>query len=153
MKFDDLVPCSRKQSGGCNGSGDACYITEVTADIKNEFCFSCGFQSNTLLRQGEKFLEEQLKTLPSLYKSLMDEEESGKIWMPTFIKIEGKGMVYAEGVSRDKWGWAAVKQIRVPKKEKKKFKNNKYKVDTDSKKFFEHNNFIGALEYLGILPE
>ena len=153
MQFDNLIKCSRQQQGGCKGSGDACYSVEVTSNITNEFCFSCGFQTNSLMKKGEEFLEEQLKSLPSLYKALMDEEESGKIWMPTFMKVEDKGMVYVEGNGRDSWAWAAVKQVPVKDDEKEKFKNAKYKADPQSKKYFEEHNFIGALEYLGILPE
>jgi hypothetical protein len=41
MAYDNLIECTRCGS-------DACYIQEVTKDIKIELCYGCGFQSNSL---------------------------------------------------------------------------------------------------------
>jgi hypothetical protein len=147
MNFDDLKICSR-----C--SGDACYIQEVTKDIKIEMCFSCGFQSNSLMKPGSEFLVEQIPLLPDLYKSLIDEEEeTGKMWIPSYINIPEKGMIFADGTSRDNWRWAGVKAVPVSKEEKKKYKNAKYRADMSTIKHFGEHDFIEALSYIGVLPE
>ncbi len=52
--MDNLINCSRCGS-------DACYVEEVNQDIKTYFCYGCGFQTNSLLKEGEIFYEEQLK--------------------------------------------------------------------------------------------
>jgi hypothetical protein len=147
MQYDDLTECSR-----CNS--DACYVQEITPEIKIEFCYGCGYQTNSLMKPGSEFLNEQLPLLPDLYKSLMDEEEgNGKIWIPTYINIEEKGMVFADGTSRSNWRWAGVKAVPVSKGEKKKYKNAKYRADMSTIKHFEEHDFIEALSYVGILPE
>lgn len=146
MKFDDLIQCGR-----CGG--DACYTQEVTKDIKIELCYGCGFQSNSLMKKDTQFFFEQMEVLPDLYKALMDEEEDGKIWMPTSINVEDKGMVFADGTGRDNWRWAGVKAIPVSKEEKEKYKGAKYRADMSTIKHFEERDFMDALSYIGVLPE
>jgi hypothetical protein len=147
MEYDDLINCSR-----CNS--DACYIQEITKDIKIEFCYGCGYQTNSLMKPKSEFLDEQLLLLPDLYKSLIEEEEdTGKIWVPTFINIEDKGMIFADGTGRDNWRWASVKAIPILKKEKKKYKDAKYRTDMTTIKHFEEGDFMEALSYISVLPE
>lgn len=139
MNFDELRECSRCGS-------DACYKQEVTKDISIEMCYGCGFQSNSLMEKGSEFFNEQWELLPELYKVLMDEEEeTGKIWMPSTINLKEKGMVFADGNSRDNWRWAGVKSI--PDEEKG------YKTDMTTLKHFKERDFIEALSYIGVLPE
>ncbi|MDB4378266.1 hypothetical protein N9Z41_00710 [bacterium] len=139
MNFDNLTICSRCGS-------DAAYIQEVTKDITIEMCFGCGFQSNSLMKKGSEFFNEQWELLPELYKVLMDEEEeTGKIWMPSTINIKEKGMVFANGSNRDNWKWAGVKSI--PDEEKG------YKTDMSTIKHFEERDFMESLSYIEVLPK
>lgn len=139
MNFDELKECTR-----CNSN--ACYKQEVTKDISIELCYGCGFQSNSIMVKGSDFFNEQLELLPELYKILMDEEEdTGKIWMPTTINIKDKGMVFANGSGRDNWYWSGVKAI--PDKEKG------YKTDMTTIKHFKERDFMESLSYIGVLPE
>ncbi len=139
MNFDDLIECTRCGS-------DACYKQEINQEITLEMCLGCGFQHNSIMVSGSQFLQEQMETLPELYKALLDEEEeSSKIWMPTTINIQDKGMIFAEGTSRDNWAWAAVKSTLNEEKE--------YKTDMSTAKHFPERDFIGALSHIGILPE
>ena len=147
MNFDGLIECSRCGS-------DACYIQEVTKDIKIEFCYGCGFQSNSVMKPNSPFLKEQMETLPELYKALMDEEEeSGKIWMPSTTNVEDKGMVFPTGTSRDNWRWGAVKAIPVTEEESEKYKGKKFRTDMSTIKHFEERDYMEALSYIGVLPE
>ena len=139
MNFDELKECTRCGS-------DACYKQEVTKDISIEMCYVCGFQSISLMKKGSEFFNEQWELLPELYKALMDEEEdTGKIWMPSTINIKDKGMVFANGVDRNNWKWSGVKAI--PDKEKG------FKTDMSTIKHFEERDFMEALSYIGVLPE
>ena len=115
MKFDNLIECTRCGS-------DACYTQEVTKDITIEMCYGCGFQSNSLMKRDTDFFINQMELLPDLYKVLLDEEEDGKIWMPSTVNIPDKGMIFANGKGRDNWKWGAVKAIPVSEEEKEKFK-------------------------------
>jgi hypothetical protein len=147
MNFDELIQCTRCGS-------DACYRQEVTKDITLEMCYGCGFISNSLLKPDSKFLKEQMEVLPELYKSLLDEEEeTGKIWMPSTINVEEKGMVFADGNSRNNWKWGAVKAVPVSPEESEKYQNKKFRPDMSTIKHFIERDFIGALSYIGVLPE
>jgi hypothetical protein len=147
MKHDSLKECTR-----C--SSDACYTQEVTKDINIEMCYGCGFQSNSIIKKGNDFFNQQFENLPELYKELMDEEEdTGKIWMPTIINLKDKGMVFADGTNRNNWRWAAVKAIPVIEEELEKYKGEKHRADMSTIKHFEERGFIEALSYIGVLPE
>jgi hypothetical protein len=147
MQYDNLTECSRCGS-------DACYIQEITPEVKLEFCYGCGFQSHSLMKPGTEFFNKQLALLPDLYKSLIEEEEeTGKVWMPSFINIAEKGMVFADGTGKNNWRWAGVKSVPVSKEEKKKYKDSKYRADMTTIKHFEERDFMEALSYIEVLPE
>lgn len=151
---DNLTTCARCGS-------DACYVQEINKEIHTHFCYGCGFQSNTLMKVGSEFLEEQLSVLPDLYKALMGEdEETGMVWMPSVINIPNQGMVFADGTNEDNWKWAAVKAVPVKKEEKEKYpipgKKGEYyehRMDMSTIKHFEERDFMEALSYIDILPE
>lgn len=146
MNFDDLIECTRCGS-------DACYSQEVTKDITIELCYGCGFQSNSIMRKDTDFLNEQLELLPEIYKALLDEEEeTGKIWMPTTINLEDKGIVFANGSSRDNWVWSAAKAVPVLEDEKEKYKGASWRADMSTIENFKERDFIEALSYIGVLP-
>jgi hypothetical protein len=145
MKFDNLIECTRCGS-------DACYTQEVTKDITIEMCYGCGFQSNSLMKRDTDFFINQMELLPDLYKVLLDEEEDGKIWMPSTVNIPDKGMIFANGKGRDNWKWGAVKAIPVAEEEKEKFKGVDFRTDITTAEYFEERDYMEALSYIGILP-
>lgn len=152
MESDKLSICPRCGS-------DACYITEVNQDINNYYCYGCGFQSNTLLREGELLLDEQMETLPELYKDLRFEDKNGQIWFPTTVNLTEQGMVFANGSSTENWKWGAVLAIEVAEEEKHKYpipnKENefyKWRMDMSTLKQFKERDFMEALSYIGVLP-
>jgi len=51
MNADKLIECPRCKS-------DACYSQEITDKITNYICYGCGFQSNSLMKSNEEFLNE-----------------------------------------------------------------------------------------------
>ncbi len=147
MQHDKLIQCTR-----C--SSDACYKQEVTKEISIELCYGCGFQSNSLMKKGNDFFNEQFEIIPELYKELMDEEEeTGKIWMPSTINIPNKGMIFASGTGRNDWRWGAVKSIKISKKDREKYKGKKHRADMSTIKYFKERDYIDALSYIGVLPE
>jgi hypothetical protein len=145
--MDNLTTCTRCGS-------DACYVQEVNADVKLHFCYGCGFQANTAMTRGSEFLEQQMETLPELYKELMGEDETGTVWMPSVVNIPNKGMVFADGPSGNNWQWASVKAIPMPEEERAKFKEKgkdyEWKMDMTTLKHFPENEFIEALDYIEI---
>jgi len=147
--MDNLVECTR-----CNSN--ACYMQEVSPEIKLYWCYGCGFTSNTAMKLESEFLKEQMDVLPELYKSLMVEDEEGKIWIPSSVNIPNKGMIFANGVSKEDWKWTAVLAVPVQEEEKEKFKlkNGSYaefRMDMTTQQHFEEADYLEALSYLGIL--
>ena len=151
--MDNLINCSRCGS-------DACYVEEVNQDIKTYFCYGCGFQTNSLMKEGETFYEEQINILPELYKDLISKDEDGIMWMPSTINLPQQGMIFANGPSKTDWGWAAVKAVPVKEEEKEKYpipsKKGEYyewRMDMSTLQMFPERDFIEALSYIGVLPE
>jgi hypothetical protein len=151
--MDNLTICKRCGS-------DACYTQEVTPEITNYFCYGCGFQTNTLMKEGEEFFEQQKELLPELYKDLIHKDEEGQMWMPSMINIPDKGMVFANGTNPSNWKWAAVKAIPVTEEEKHKYpikgKKDQYyefRMDMSTMMPFEEKDFMDALSYIEVLPE
>jgi hypothetical protein len=148
--MDNLTTCDRCGS-------DACYVQEVNENVKLHFCYGCGFQANTAMTRESEFLQQQMETLPELYKELMGEDENGLIWMPSVVNIPDRGMVFADGPNGQNWQWAAVKATLMSEEEKTKFKEKgkeyDYKMDMTTLKHFSERDFIDALSYIGVLPE
>ena len=151
--MDNLVICNHCGS-------DACYVDEVNQDIKTYFCYGCGFQTNSLMKEGETFYEEQISVLPELYKDLFFKDENGNVWMPTTVNVPTQGMIFANGPSKEDWGWAAVKAVKVTEEEKTKYpipgKQGEYyewRMDMTTLQMFPEREFMDALSYIGVLPE
>jgi|TARA_R110002020_G_scaffold209885_2_gene415854 hypothetical protein len=151
MNGDSLIICPRCGS-------DACYTSEVNSEISNYLCYGCGFQSTTLMKKGEEFLEETLVTLPELYKDLLFEDKKDQCWLPSTINIPDKGMVFINGSTPKNWKWAAVKAIKVNEEEKEKYpipgKKDEYyehRMDMTTMKMFEEKDYMEALDYIEVL--
>jgi hypothetical protein len=151
--MDNLTICKRCGS-------DACYTQEVTPEIINQFCYGCGFQTNTLMKEGEEFFEQQKELLPELYKDIIYKDENDQMWMPSMINVPDKGMVFANGTDPSNWKWAAVKAVAVTEEEKHKYpikgKKDQYyefRMDMTTMMPFGEKEFMDALSYIGVLPE
>ena len=107
MQYDTIIDCPKS-------GGDLCYKVEVNKEITNYLSLSCGYWTNTLMKEGSEFYEEQLITLPELYKDISwKDPETELIWIPNTINIPELGMVFANGASADEWSWAAVKAVEL----------------------------------------
>ena len=101
--------------------GNACYENKITEEITTKHCFGCGFCTNSLMKDGEEFFEQQKTVLPELYKDLRHEDKTGQVWFPSTVNLPTQGMVFANGSTVSNWRWAAVKAIKVTEEEKKKY--------------------------------
>ena len=149
--MDNLITCPKS-------GGSLCYVVEVSSEVKNYMSLSCGFWSNSLMTRDSDFLNTQYEILPELYKDLAWEDPDTKlIWLPTTVNIPSKGMVFANGTSTNDWKWASVLAVEVKEEEKEKFKipgkkgeYYEWKMDTTTKKEFSENEFLEALDYIGV---
>lgn len=144
--MDNLIICTH-----C--SSDACYVDEVNKDIKTYFCYGCGFQSNSLMKEGEEFYNQQVELLPELHKDLLSTDDNGMVWMPSTVNVADKGMVFANGTSSLDWKWAAVKAVLLTEEDNKVKDDQTHKMDMTTKTEFDRDNFMDALSFIGLLPE
>lgn len=154
---DKLIICLH-----CNG--DCCYETDHTFsngfNIKSYMCMGCGFTTNTTLKEGSEELKQSEASLPELYKDLRFVDPNQYVWFPSVINIPEQGIVFANGASKDEWGWAGVKAIPVTEEEKLKYpiphQEGKYythRTDMNSLKMFEKRGYMDACEYIGLFQK
>jgi hypothetical protein len=147
MNLDTIIDCPKS-------GGDLCYKTEINKDITNFLSLSCGFWTNTLMKKDSEFYEEQITTLPELYKDIAWEDpETQLIWIPNTINIQDKGMIFANGSNAEEWNWSAVKAIPLEKEDEAKVEGQTHKMDMSTIKPFKERDYIDALSYIGVLPE
>ena len=149
--MDNLIEC--KHCGS-----DACYVTENSPTVKTYSCFGCGYTTNSLMKEGEEFYNEQISVLPELYKDVMFKDKDGLVWMPTTINLPQQGMVFYNGTSKENAKWSAVKAVEIKEEEKEKYKNKKgehytHRMDMTTLQSYEMREFMDALSYIGVLPE
>tara|TARA_Y100000114_G_scaffold113018_1_gene106889 strand:+ start:491 stop:934 length:444 start_codon:yes stop_codon:yes gene_type:complete len=147
MQYDTIIDCPKS-------GGDLCYKVEVNKEITSFLSLSCGYWTNTLMKEGSEFYNEQLTTLPELYKDIAWEDPETKlIWIPNTINIPDKGMVFANGPNADEWSWAAVKAVELEEGDEAKVEGQTHKMDMTSMKTFVERDYMEALSYIGVLPE
>ena len=146
-QHDEIIQCPKS-------GGDLCYKIEVSKDITQYMSLSCGFMTNTLMKAGTDFYNEQMVLLPELYKDLAWEDDDTKlIWLPNNINVPELGMVYASGANIEEWKWAAVKAKELDEEVTNKDGSiSSYKPDMSTVKYFEERDYIDALSYIGALP-
>jgi hypothetical protein len=112
------------------------------------------------MKEGETFFEEQSNILPELYKDLFFKDEDGKIWMASSVNLPQQGMIFANGPSKEDWGWAAVKAVEVTEEEKTKYpipgkkeEFYEWRMDMTTLKMFPEREYMEALSYIGVIPE
>ena len=147
MGIDTIINCPKS-------GGDLCYKTEINKDITNFLSLSCGFWTNTLMKKDSEFYNEQVSTLPEIYKDISWEDPKTKlIWIPNTINIQDKGMVFASGPNAEEWSWAAVKAIPLGEDDEAKVEGQTHKMDMSTMELFKERDYIDALSYIGVLPE
>jgi hypothetical protein len=105
------------------------------------------------MREGEFNFEEYENEMPELYKDIKYIDETGRVWYPYIINIEGKGTVFANGSSKEDWQWSAIKSVLLTEEEKEspRFKGKTHKSDSSTlqnfgKDYFEACDYIGFFD-------
>ena len=153
MQHEEIINCPKS-------GGDLCYKVQVAPEIYNYISLSCGFWTNSFMTEDHEFYMQQMETLPELYKDLAwKDPQTGLIWLPNTINNTEQGMIFANGSGVSNWKWAAVKAVKIPKKDQKNHpipgkpgEFMKFKMDMKNMHLFEERDYIEALSYIGILP-
>ncbi len=148
-QYDEIIDCPKS-------GGDLCYKVEINGNVTNYMSISCGFWTNSLMKEGEEFFESQMSELPELYKDLAwKDPKTELVWLPNTINSDA-GMVFADGKDSENWQWAAVKstpQYKVPEGATVvDMENPIFKPDMSTLKHFTERDYMEALSYLNILP-
>jgi len=138
---------------------DACYVTENSPEVKTYSCFGCGFTTNSLMKEGNEFYEQQMGVLPELYKDVVFKDEDDLMWMPIVINLPTQGMVFYNGTTKENAKWSAVKAVKVAEEEKEKYPIKgkpgefyEFRMDMSTIMNYETKEFMEALSYIGVLP-
>jgi hypothetical protein len=150
--MDKLINCLM-----CGGE-NTLYINKINKDIEVYSCFNCGFMTNSLMKEGETFFNEQIDILPNLYKDIMKTDQEGRIWIPSYVYVEEKGVVFVNGTNVIDWEWVGIKHKMIPEEERKNFpipgsdgNFYKYKSDSSTLKNFGQDGFFKAVQYIGVI--
>jgi ribosomal protein L37AE/L43A len=124
--IEKLIDCHRCSSNACS---------EMTDDLITIWlCMGCGFSTNSHLNEENSIKYKEV--LPELYKDLEFIDITGLRWYPMSVVTIDNSMVFAEGRSITEWKWSSVQS-----------KDNK--PDMTTKKEFNPNDFIEALDFVG----
>jgi len=134
---------------------NACYEQTFEQDgkeVKTWMCFGSGFSTSTFMSKDSDLVKNTIETSPELYKDLMHIDKNDRAWFPATITLPEKGMVFADGTSKDDWKWAAVKAITITEEDRKGKQfpaDQKYRMDMENKSLHNQNDFMDALEQIG----
>jgi len=142
---DQLTECSK-----CKGN--ACYEQNIDENTKTWLCMGCGFTTSTVMTKGGVAHNNLLETSPELYKDLLFEDSTDRVWAPATITLPEKGMVFLNGANSKQWDWSAVRAVEITDEDRKvkQFpKDQTYKMDMGNMKQYGQKDFMDALEYIG----
>ena len=134
---------------------NACYEQNFEQDgqqVTTWMCFGSGFSTSTFIDKDSDLVKETLQTSPELYKDLMHIDKNNRAWFPATITLPGKGMVFADGTSKDDWSWSAVKAIPITDEDRKLKQypaDQDFKMDMANAQKFGKGDFMDALEVIG----
>ena len=149
---------------------DACYESEFTTQegpVHTWICMTCGFTSNTTMKEGSKVLTQAMENT-SVFILSLKQIHDGLVYFPTVITMPEKGMIFPEPIKGTKtldsfnkkevdWKWTVVKTIPVKEDEKEKYPipNNpgefyKTRMDMENLKRYDRLCFMDAADELGM---
>lgn len=154
LDYDEISPIT----------GNKCVITEGDEDtnITSYMCMESGFtttdqmkiDSDTVARYEEHITEFMRE---ASFKDL----NRGLVWYPAFLNMNGIGMLYPVGTSRNDIQWEVAKIVELHGDERKQFpvpgtKDEYYtaRLDVENAQRFAGNEFESALDlYYSIAAE
>tara|TARA_Y100000361_G_C11152742_1_gene342169 strand:+ start:1322 stop:1831 length:510 start_codon:yes stop_codon:yes gene_type:complete len=140
---------------------DKCFRVFTEPETEDQYlCMKTGYMSNSNLKIGSSHLDEELNKYPELVRAVQHfDDERDIVWIPTFINVPTKGMVFPEG-NLEAWGWSYAPIVEIPEDEQKKYpipnKEGEFytsKLDIENCKRYAKNEFDKALIDMGVLSK
>lgn len=144
----------------CPRCGSNMCYTQVLGDgTETKLCLTCGFTTNSQMKDGSEMDQSITDKQPQFYKAMRFVDQNGLVWYPAVLTTPDKGMIYLD-VNKDENGdpvfsWAATPMRELTPKEKrsKKYKGMKYVADIKNTKLFRLDGFMDAAVSLGMFEE
>lgn len=142
-----------------DGGGNCFHERLAEGDVY--MSFDCGFASNSHYKIGSEAIKKVLESAPQLVKDLaFDDKSRGIVWIPSVIQIPGKGIVFPDGVSTEKWGYRYAPEVEIPEDEQKDWpipgRDGKYytsRVDMEQSTPYKWDEFRDAIANLGLVKD
>jgi len=127
--------------------------------VESFLCMGCGYTTTSVNTTDSEFIKQFEDTCPQLFKDIkFTDPKTGYIWYPTVLNFPEHGLVFPDGADAFDWKWRAMPIVPVSEDEKEKYpipgeegKFYESRVDVDSSKLFERNQFQDACKFLNII--
>jgi len=136
-----------------------CYVQDLPDGNQTKLCFTCGFTTNSQMKEGFEMEQTVTAKQSQLYRDIRFIDQEGLIWYPATLSTPDKGMIYLD-INKNEEGkpvlnWAATPLRKLTPKEQrsKKYRGMKYVADTKNTKLFGHMGFMEAATSLGMFDE
>jgi hypothetical protein len=86
--------------------------------IPTRICQSCGYQTNSGMKDGNDLEKSIYDSQPELFKDLKLVDDNGFVWYPTVLNEQNKVMLFPDGKNADDWGWRVAEYIPVTELDK-----------------------------------
>jgi len=137
-------------------TGNVCVIVEADdkTDTTSYMCMESGFTTTDNMKIDSDIVEKYETQLTELMrKCKYEDEKRGLVWYPAFLQMQGIGMLYPTGTSRDDLKWEVCKVIAITGDEREKFpvpgKDGEYftsRLDVENAEQYDGNKFDSALD-------
>ena len=137
-------------------TGNVCVIVEADekTSINSYMCMESGFTTTDDMKIGSDVVKKYESQLTELMRvSKFEDTNRNLTWYPAFLQMQGIGMLYPTGTSRDNLKWEVCKVIMIQGEERKKYpvpgKDGEYftsRLDVENAERFEGNEFDLALD-------
>ena len=137
-------------------TGNICVIVEADEETNTTsyMCMESGFTTTDNMKIDSDVVKEYESRLTELMRnSKYKDTDRGLIWYPAFLQMNGIGMLYPTGTSRDDLKWEVCKVVMILGEDRKKYpvpgKDGEYftsRLDVENAEKFEGNDFDSALD-------
>jgi len=137
-------------------TGNVCVIVEADdkTDTTSYMCMESGFTTTDNMKIDSDVVEKYETQLTELMrKCKYQDDERGLVWYPAFLQMQGIGMLYPTGTSRDDLKWEVCKVTAIEGDERKQYpvpgKDGEYftaRLDVENAEQYDGNKFDLALD-------
>jgi hypothetical protein len=137
-------------------TGNLCVIVEADDETNSTsyMCMESGFTTTDNMKIDSDIVKKYETRLTELMRECkFEDEDRGLVWYPAFLQMNGIGMLYPIGTTRDDIKWEVCKVVMIEGDERKKYpvpgKDGEYftsRLDVENAEQFAGIEFDLALD-------